>query len=132
MIEDSGELFSFEIENPTTTFGRDSYWIDVKNQQPELTVNGEELFLYLLLSGHAKSEHFEELRKLILSKFVLTFGRQYSKNLGYEYAIGFWDGNFFRDFDGYRLYPDPTHWVYFPTPPNVLNETLFDSSLYEH
>jgi hypothetical protein len=132
MIEDSGELFSYELEKPIFSLGRDSYWIDIKTQQPELTINGEELYFYLSANGLAASEHFAELRKANVSKFVLTFGRNESKNLGFEYAIGFWDGNYFNDFDGYRMYPEPTHWVHFPNPPTELGEALSENNLYEH
>ncbi len=132
MIEDSGELFSFELEKPVFHFGRTSYWFDIEILQPELLIDGNELYEFLSQNNLGQSEHFEKLKKQKVSKFVLTFGRTTTKNLGYEYAVGFWDGKQFKDLDGYGLYPPPTHWVHFPNPPVNSGEIFLEDNLFEN
>ena len=77
----------------------------------------EELLAILSLTGHELPDHCWGKRNTKLSKLVLTVGRYGHPPYGAHYEIGFYDGEMFRGLHGYRIYPDPTHWIQLPKPP---------------
>ncbi len=132
MLKGLSNLFSYEIDGTVRVMNRESYWIDVNTAKPGLDIDGENLFIHLISNGHGQSEHFEKFRHQRLSKFVLTCGRGTTPDSSIEYSIGFWNGDYFCDFDGYRIYPDPTYWVYFPAVPVELLDIFNDDILHEY
>ena len=104
-------------EESLFALGQDQLWYRAAEITPELSVDGEELLMSLSLTGHDLPDHCWVKRSAKLSKLVLTVGRYDHPPYGAHYEIGFYDGEMFRGSHGYRIYPDPTHWIPLPKPP---------------
>ena len=97
--------------------GNDQLWFDAEVVQPELSVDGQKIIEYLALEGYDLPDHLLEKQSQKFSRFVLTFGSSESLPYKSNYEVGFFDGEWWRGLHGYRIYPDPTHWIPFPKPP---------------
>lgn len=104
-------------EESPYSLGRDQLWLIANGTQPELIWNADELIHDLLMNGAELPDHCLKLRGGKISKLVLTFGRHTTPPFSPHYEVGFYDGAIFRGLDGYRIYPDPTHWIPLPKPP---------------
>ena len=116
---DNEGIFLLEDEEPFFALGRDKLWFSIEDGTPELVLDAGDLIKTLLVNGEDLPDHCLALEGGKVSKLVLTYSRYESSPFGSSYEIGFFDGEMFRALNGYRIYPDPTHWVPLPKPPRA-------------
>lgn len=129
MSEDFNELDEvklpdlFLIENEESSFGRNYLWFNADEILPACVIDSKQIILTLGIHGLWQLEEddkfYQNLKDVKVSKLILTFGRDESKTFDANYEIGFFDGERFRQLSGYAIYPPPSHWTMFSSPPKI-------------